>query len=131
MTRLHDWLPRLWRYIESVRETPYHPVTHNCALFVAGAVEAVRGENPATAHALRSEADVEAVLRRYGGLRGLATFYFGEPAPPLAARRGDVLIADGPNGDTLGVCAGDHGLFVFDDGLHPKKLKECLASWRV
>lgn len=131
--RAHGWELRLHRYVESVRQRPYAPVAHNCALFAAGAVEAVTGANPQNdlGITLESERDVLEALVRYGGVGGLATAVLGDMRPRLHARRGDVVVKPGEDGDTLGVCMGDHALFLGPDGLQPRALSECLGCWRV
>jgi len=41
--RLPDWRPRLVSFVNSVRARPFAYGTHDCALFAAGAVEAMTG----------------------------------------------------------------------------------------
>lgn len=131
--RRADWLPRLLEYVEAVRLRPFDPVAHNCALFVAGAVEAVTGSDPRAELGLNiaTQRDVIEALIRYGGVRGLATASFGPVQARLLARRGDVMVRQGIDGDTLGVCMGDHALFLGPDGLQVRQLDECDASWSV
>lgn len=45
--RRPDWRGRLDLYVNEVRRLPFSPGTHDCALFVAGAIEAMTGEDPA------------------------------------------------------------------------------------
>ena len=131
--RRQDWLGRLLEYVEEIRQSPYDPVKHNCALFVNGAVQQMTDEAPAERMGLTvsSLRDVAEVLDRYGGVRGLCEAAFGAALQPLLARRGDVVIKEGTEGETLGVCMGQHALFLGPDGLQPRKLSECLNCWRV
>ena len=134
MTRLPDWLDRLHAYVENVRHQPFNIIEHSCALFAAGCIEAVSGEraDQVLGVSVRSERDVLRVLEQFAGVKGLAQRYFGSPMrPPRTARRGDVVIRPGEHGDTLGVCMGDHALFLSRDGLQPRRLRECAGCWRV
>lgn len=130
--RRADWAKRLFDYLEAVRSKPFSITTHNCALFVAGAIQAMRDTDPVAELGIKleSERDVVNALAR-GGVRGLATEYLGEMRPPLKARRGDVVIKAGTDGETLGVCAGTHALFLCSDGLQTRDLAECEGCWWV
>ena len=44
--RLHDWEHRLTRYVTEVACTGFAHGSHDCALFAAGAVEAITGIDP-------------------------------------------------------------------------------------
>lgn len=131
--RKDDWLPRLLAYVEAVRAKPYNAVAHNCALFVAGAIREMRGDDPVSSLGVRlsSERDVVEVLSARGGVKGLADEYLGQMLPPLRARRGDVVIKDGDGGDTLGLCMGTHALFLGLGGLQRRALKDCAGCWEV
>ena len=45
--RLYDWEARLSAYISKVASSPFEYGVHDCALFAAGAVDAVAGFDPA------------------------------------------------------------------------------------
>jgi hypothetical protein len=48
----------------------------------------------------------------------------------LAARRGDVVLANVPH-PTLGVCVGAQAVFLMESGLMSKPLSEIAIAWRV
>ena len=132
--RRDDWLPRLLAYTESVRAVPYEPVKHNCALFVAGAVKEMREDDPVSGLGVTLESlrDVVEALNKFGGVAGICRAYFNsEMLPAIQARRGDVVIKPGIDGDTIGICMGTHALFLGPDGLQVRGLDECSGSWRV
>jgi len=138
MTRLPGWLDRLHAYVEDVRHRPYEAVRHNCALFAAGGIQAITGLDPVAELGMArpgSELAVARLLRDAGGVEGLAARFFGRAADgPLTARRGDVVIKPGEAGNTLGICMGDHALFLTRDRARPlqaRRLDECAGSWRV
>lgn len=131
--RREDWLQQLLSHIESVRKSPYDPVKHNCALFVSGAIQAMTGESPQERLGVQinSLRDVAETLQRFGGVRGLCEQSIGQMQPPLKARRGDVVIKEGADGETLGICMGTHALFLCPAGLQPRDLNECDGCWAV
>ncbi len=135
MTRLDGWPERLLDYIEFVRHRKHDLLDFNCAFYAAGAVLAITGIDAVEALGVKIEkrGDVATVLDKFGGARGLAQAFFGAPplSAPLLARRGDIVIKDGQDGETLGVCVGDHALFLGDDGLQRRELRECFGVWRV
>lgn len=131
--RRDDRVKKLAEYVAQIRSMPFDPVKHNCALFVAGAITAATGKSPVAdmGITLKSQRDVLDVLARFGGVRGLASHYLGDMRAPLQARRGDVVIKPGIDGETLGVCMGDHAMFLGPDGLQVRQLSECSGSWAV
>jgi hypothetical protein len=135
MNRLPDWEQRLYAYLAEVRATPYHPVEHNCAHFVLGAVEAITGEDPAAKIGITlpdTEIGVARLLVENGGMRGIAECYFGaEASPPLLGRRGDIGITNGMEGEVLGVFDTDGLICLTPDGIWRFNMRECLGSWRL
>ena len=109
--RLPDWPERLAALVEARREAPFTWGENDCALFVADAVAAVTGEDPARAfRGYASEAEAEALLGSEGleGLvaRALAEFGCGD-CPPALAQRGDVALALLGNQPTMVVVLGE------------------------
>lgn len=132
--RLQDWPERLHAYIAAVRRQPYHALRHNCAMFVRGALSAMTGHDPIATLGIalpQTASQMSDVLDRYGGVAGLADAYLGCRLPAALAARGDIVLKHGDGGNTLGVCVGDHALFLTADGLQSRHLTECIASWRV
>lgn len=132
--RRNDWANRLVAYIEAIRRRPYDLVEHNCVLFAAGAVKAMCDKDPQREMGIEigSARDVAKTLDDYDGPRGLATKYLGhEMKPRLLARRGDVVVRPGTDGDSLGICMGDHALFLTVDGLQDRPLADCDGCWSV
>lgn len=109
MNRLPDWRSRLTYYLSEVSHRPFQPGQHDCALFFAGAVQAMTGEDYAAPYRGRYT-----TLR--GGLRilrkdgfadhiALAAHHLPEIAPAFAWP-GDGMVVDTDDGPALGVCQG-------------------------
>lgn len=142
MKRLPDWESRLYAYLRARKAAAFDPVSSNCAIFVAGLIEAMTGEDPVEALGVTlpgSALGAARILAEFGGVRGLAERYFGAPAVPAAlAGRGDILIAAGDlliegstDRETLGVSDGSQALFVGPRGLERFPLSACSGCWRL
>lgn len=105
-----EWHSRLSDYIDSVRHRPFVYGEHDCALFAAGAIEAVTGIDPAAA--LRGK-----YKTRLGGLRLLKKLGFANHAEfaaslfeemhPSRAQIGDIAAIElGGGAISLGVVQG-------------------------
>lgn len=109
-------------YIEAVRDRPFKWGSWDCCHFVAGAVEAMTGENPMLEFlgSYSDEKSARAALKEIGA----GTLYhtlltkFGRPRHPSRARRGDIAYAIHA-GPTLGVCLGQDCAFVGEQGPTP------------
>lgn len=109
--RLEDWPERLAALVEARREAPFAWGQNDCALFMADAVAAVTGADPAAAfRGYTTEAEAEAVIAEEGleGVvaRALAEFGCGD-CPPGLAQRGDVALALLGNQPTMVVVLGE------------------------
>ena len=109
--RISGWQARLAAWLASISRTPFQPGQHDCALFAAGAVEAMTGVDLAAGwrgryHTLRGGIRV---LRRagYADHIALARSHFPTTATP---RAGDLAVVDTPEGQALGVV---QGLYIY------------------
>lgn len=137
LTRLPDWRPRLASYLARVARHPFRPGTHDCALFCAGAVEAMTGR------------DMAAPWR--GGYRSLAAGYaqlaasgFADhvslvrahfaPVAPASAQVGDLALvaSDVPEEvGALGVVQGAGVYVLRPSGLALVSRLDALEAWTV
>lgn len=109
--RLQDWPERLAALVEARREAPFAWGSHDCVLFVADAILAVTGEDPAAAfRGYASEEEAERILGAQGlevtVAGALAEFGCGD-CPPALAQRGDVALALLGNQPTMVVVLGE------------------------
>lgn len=118
--RLPDWRPRLVTYLAAVRDEPLVYGRHDCALFVAGAVEAMTGADPAAEFR-------EAYTTLKGGLKRLAAEGLADhvalvrslldEVPPAFAMVGDVAVIGEIGTPALGIFEGESILVLKDPGL--------------
>ena len=136
MKRKTNWRPLLAAYVESVAHTPFAWGSHDCALFAAGAVEAMTGED--IAKGFRGRYTTLA-----GGLRllkksghnthaDLATSLF-EEVHPSQAQVGDLAAIEVDGGMALGVVQGER-IYVIGPGesrLGTVALRQAARAFRV
>lgn len=119
-SRRPDWRARLTAYMAEVAARSFRPGTHDCALFAAGAVEAVTGVDLAATWrgTYRSLAEGRAALgaRGYADHIELAAAWCPEVAPSFA-HIGDLAVLPGEDGDALGVIQGAHVYALRPSGL--------------
>jgi hypothetical protein len=118
--RLPDWRPRLVTYLAAVRDEPLVYGRHDCALFVAGAVEAMTGADPAAGFR-------QGYTTLKGGLKRLAAEGLAdhvalvrnllEEVPPAFAMVGDVAVIGEIGTPALGIFEGESILVLKDWGL--------------
>jgi hypothetical protein len=157
--RLSDWRERLTAYLVSVAGRPFAYGSHDCALFVAGAVEAMTDFDPAALHRGQYDSLVDGLwhLRTASGselvdpwadddegtpswrekpeLRtahiDLLDFYLDE-VPPALAQVGDIAVLAEVDGiAALGIFAGDVIAVLRPDGLGHVSRMDAVAAYRV
>lgn len=117
MQKRADWRSRLHAHLESVRGVPFAFGKNDCALFTAAAVEAMTGQDPASAFR-------GGYKTRLGGLRKIRAAGFDDQidfvsrtfheVQPAFASVGDIVLT---TGGVLGVHVGDRVAVAGDDGL--------------
>lgn len=118
-SRLPDWRPRLAAYMQRVARLPFRPGRNDCALFAAGAVEAMTGVDLAAGWrgTYRHLADGQAALLAagYRDHFDLIEQHFQEVAPAFS-KIGDLAVfpCEG-QGQALGVVQGG-GVYVLSPG---------------
>lgn len=127
--RLSDWEARLVAFVAENAARPYSPDWH-CLLFIAGAVEAVTGEDHAAGvprHKTMKSA--LAYLKRSGFDSPAVMVSAYLPAKRLGfAQRGDIVLAD----DGIpALCMGDYALSVTDEGLVRVPRADWREAWAV
>lgn len=107
--RHRDWPARLRLWLAGIARTPFQPGTHDCALFAAGAVEAMTGTDLAAGWRgrYRTLQGGIRVLRRAGHANHIALARAHLPATSKP-QPGDLAVVPTPEGLALGVVQGTH-----------------------
>lgn len=130
MERREDYIARLYEYLNSVRERPFKYGSNDCALFTAGAVAAMTGEDPAAEFRGRYKTLIGGRRKiRAAGYADQIDFVarnFGE-IPAHEARAGDLILT---NEGALGVCVGDRLALAGETGLRFALLSSIERAFR-
>lgn len=134
MIRKSTWEADLNAYLAAKRSEPFVWGSNDCALFIAGAVEAMTGVDPAQQYRGQYKTDLGAMkaLKRLG--EGTLDKTLDATFKPIATGfigRGDLVW----NGDSVGVCIGSEALFAGEEGSQPGLVRvprgEWVRGWRV
>ena len=108
--RKSQWRPALAAYIDECRSTPFAWGSHDCALFAAGAVEAMTGADLARGlrGKYRDARSATRVIKKagFGSLGDLVAARLPEVAPGLADRGDLAIIRDDDGMAALAVVVG-------------------------
>lgn len=139
MTRKDNWPALLAGFIEERRWMPFEWAKNDCCLFASDWVQLCTGVDPAADLRGKYSTALGAarILKEMGGVRGIIRSL----AEPLGVtriegakdQRGDLVVADTGNGESIGICIGSHAAFVGASGLlfAPFDFKKAGHCWRV
>lgn len=118
--RRPDWRGRLATYLAGLAGAPFRPGHHDCALFAAGAVEAMTGADLAadyrgTYRTIKAGRDALAAVG-YASHVALVADYCPE-VPAALAQVGDLAALPGDGGDALGIIQGGAVYVLTPSGL--------------
>lgn len=135
--RKGNWTQLLLDCVEAARTVPFAWGHHDCCLFVADVVFAMTDVDPAAGlrGTYRSETGAQRLLKRHGGVIGLAT-HMGQRigAPQCRVReagRGDVVALDYRGNVLLGVVIDDRVAAVGRDGLVFLSIDYAVSAWKI
>lgn len=112
--------------------TPFAWGAQDCALFAADCVQAMLGRDPAAdaRGTYSDERGAARVLKKMGGLDGIAATRVGVEVPPAMARVGDLVLGTAGR-ECLGVCTGETWHAPGEHGLLAMPMRDVLRAWRV
>jgi hypothetical protein len=131
--RYPDWQTRLAAYLAEVRDVPFAYGFNDCALFVAGAVKAMTGDDPARGlRGYRTMAGGQKKLKDAGFADHVALAASLLPTIPLfEAMPGDVVAVKVEGGLALGIVQGRMIYLVTPEGLGLVPRSEAVRAFRV
>ncbi len=131
--RHQNWPLRLNTVLIEFQNKSFAWGEHDCCLFAANVVRELTGVDHAVdlRGAYTTAQEAAEVLKKHGGVRKIASDALGNEIPALTAQRGDVVLIDGPHGDTLAICIGDKCVAPGVDCLQPISLASAISAWRV
>jgi len=127
-SRVSGWEQRLDAALADSR--PFAWGESDCCTFAARCIEAVTGSNPASGMHYVDPFGAGRIIRRYGGIEGIARHLFGASKPVLCATRGDVVMLDAPR-RMLGICAGHLIAVQAERGVEYVPLSAGVMAWSI
>ena len=128
-SRLSNWEQALSDYLRSKRKEAFAYGSFDCAHFVAGAIQAITGENPMDGvREYNSEISSLRVLKELG-FDDLEKFVDSKftSIPVGFAQTGDIVLYDG----ALGIVVGAKAVFATEIGYTFVDRSEWLNAWEV
>lgn len=129
-SRISNWESNLSDYLISKRQEPFQYGKHDCAHFVAGAVEAITGKNPMAdiTDGYDSQIGSLRVLKRLG-FDDVEQFTDSKFTSILVgfAQAGDIALYDG----SLGIVISSKAVFASEIGYTFVDRSEWLNAWEV
>lgn len=128
--RRETWPSDLDDFLKTVG--PFEWGQNDCCLFAANAIEAITGTDPA-----KSYRGYKTKLGAAKKLKGLSieevwTKEFGDPVNPKLLQRGDVVLFQNGQDQSVGVCLGIQFAAISEDGLIMLDMqKHAIMGWRV
>lgn len=137
--RVQNWPTLLASFLDERRTMPFAWGTNDCCLFAADWVNLCTGTD--LADFMRGKYSTALEAKRYlaqeGGVRGILRS-IGEPygltrIDAASCQRGDLVVADTGNGESIGISIGSHAAFVGTNGLlfAPFDFQRAGHCWRI
>jgi hypothetical protein len=130
-----DWRARLSAYIAATWAQPFGYGRQDCALFAAGAIEAMTGTDPAAGFRGRYATRDEGMMLLFTEDGAMGPIDLARriltAVPPAFAQAGDIAVVDAEEGRALGVVAGPHVYLAGVGGLVTVPLAKARAAFRV
>ena len=131
-----DWRVHLDALVFARINTPFAWGSNDCALFAADAVQVTTGvDMAAQLRGYSTAREALRIIRKHGGLWGIATLALGQPLSPAYACPGDVALVPssvGSKREALAVCVScDKAAAPGASGLHIVPIDRALCVWRV
>lgn len=130
MIRLPRWPERLYVYLQTQRSADFVWGENDCALFAAGAIKAVTGQDLGVWYRgqYQSESGAARILKQHGFADLQAFLDHWLPTIDMhAMQRGDLAMFNG----AAGVCFGAGAVFLTEQGIRAAPLDQCAAFWAV
>ena len=129
------WPDLLMRAVLDSEDTPFEYGKHDCMIWPANIVRAFCPDDPDPAADFRgryaTEIGAARILKREGGMAALMSARY-EEVPPLCIRRGDFVLTETVNGETLGICVGSKFAVAQEPrGVRLYEMKHAVKGWKV
>lgn len=127
--RLDSWEKNLFAYLKTVG--PFEWGKNDCCLFSANAVQVMTGVDPAKKYrGYKTKLGAAKKLKNIS-IEQAVTEVFGEPINPKLARRGDVILFETGQQQSVGVCVGTTFAAIAEEGVVLLPMTQAIMGWRI
>ena len=131
--RRHDWSSQLYFQIDAHKERSFAWGDNDCCLFVARVVDAMCDTDHEMT--LRDKYQDEQTALEYislsGGIASAVDTFIGSHKSEGRPMRGDVVLFNGENGETLGICVGRYIAAMGKDGVVFADRPSMICYWSI
>ena len=133
MNKLQDWQLRFEAFIKERQTMPFKWGVNDCAVFAADCVQALTGVDVALPELRTHTSELQAarLLKKHGGVQGIATAAMGQSVNVLQANVGDVVLTESEGRDMLAICNGGTCIAPGPLGLVHLGMDSARLCWRV
>lgn len=128
--RKDNWPSYLNQFLSTVG--PFEWGKNDCCLFAANAVEAITGHDPAKQYRGYKTKLGAAKKLKGQSIESVWTKEFGEPINPKLLQRGDVVLFQNEQEQSVGVCLGIKFAAIAEEGLMMLDMQErAIMGWKI
>jgi NAD(P)H-hydrate repair Nnr-like enzyme with NAD(P)H-hydrate epimerase domain len=131
--RRYDWAAQMFAVIDAHQDSEFAWGVNDCCLFAARVVDAMCG----TAHEktlsekYNDEASALAYIKESGGIAAAVDTFIGPHKTQGRPARGDVVLFNGANGETLGICVGEYIAAIAENGIVLSNRLLVICYWSI
>ncbi len=131
--RRHDWCEKLYEQIDAHLHRSFSWGDNDCCLFAARAVDAMCDSNHEMVlrEKYQDEASALEYIARSGGIAAAVDTFIGSHKVEARPMRGDVVLFEGSNGETLGICLGRYTAAMGTDGVVYADRPKVICYWSI
>ena len=131
--RRHDWSSRLYYQIDAHKALPFSWGSNDCCLFAARVVDSMcdTDHEGTLREKYQDEASALEYILRSGGIAEAVDTFIGKHKTEGRPVRGDVVLFNGSNGETLGICLGRYIAAMGRDGVVYSDRGSVICYWSI
>lgn len=131
--RRNDWASRMYEVIGEHIHKDFTFGAADCSIFVARVIDAMTDSNyeQQLSETYGDERTALKFIAEHGGMQAAVCSFLGPVDDEGRPMRGDVILFDGGEGESLGIWDGAHIVGMGKTGLHKVARSEIKAFWKV
>jgi hypothetical protein len=133
MMRRYDWTSKLYEQIEAHASRAFCWGANDCCLFAARVVDAMCDSTHEATLSAKYNDEQTAIdyIGRSGGIASAVDTFIGEHKVKGRPIRGDVVLFDNENGETLGICLGQKIVAMGHNGVVYVRSPKVICYWSI